>query len=209
MNTKIQIFLRFTIALVVAIVIIYVCLNITHHSTNRFIRFNQLYTISNLRTTSEAIKKYRQKHGALPRSLKQLGTDPEFSKFQKNGTLTDSWNRPLIYTVNKDTFVLMSYGQDNMSGGIGINCDLSNRDLNPAAAKISMKDVLTYPHMQGMLWASFGSGALAFLLVLIAIDPDDLDQRKWISVGLKFLLTLIATFILAMIITMAHYPSGH
>lgn len=209
MGKRIQTILRFIIAAVVGVAIIWICLGVTRNSTNQFIRQNQGYTVDQLRFTDAAIQKFRQKHGKLPRSLKQLTADPEFSKLQYRGEISDSWYQPLIYKIDGDNYILISYGRDKKPGGIGLDCDLSNADLNPAAAKVSLKEAFSYQDMQGMIWMSFISGVVVFMCMLIAIDPDDLDHRKWLSLGLKFLVTLIATYFISIIITALHYPSGH
>jgi general secretion pathway protein G len=200
---------RFAIAALTGIVIIGICLNVTWNDAGVYIQFPQMFTRRTLKYTALAVEEYRQKKGTLPRSLSQLNGMSDAPIIQDNGVIWDSWRHPLIYKVHKDNFTLMSYGRDGKPGGIGLDCDLSSANPKPATAALPFLQVIFHPLARGMVWTSVISGVLTFLLIFSVVTPIDLSQQRWRELAFKLLFTLIATYFVAVFITMLHVPSGH
>lgn len=209
MNKKNQIILRFAIAFIVGIAITGICLNVTWQSAGVYIQFPQKFTRKTLKHTALAIEEYRKKKGTLPHSLRQLSSMPDAPMIQETGAVWDSWRHPLVYEVDKNSFTLMSYGRDGKPGGIGLDCDLSSINPEPAAAALPFLQVMFYPSAQPMVIMSFFSGIMAFLLILVIVKPVDLSREKLIELAFKLIVTLIATYFVAITITLLHVPSGH
>jgi len=196
---------RFAIASLVGIVIIGVCLNATWKMAGSKIRYSQIFTQRILTRVDTAIKEYRRQKGVLPQSLSQLSKVP----IRDNGVILDSWEHPLVYKMHKDNYTLISYGRDGKPGGVGLDCDLSSANPKPAAAALPFLQVIFHPLVRGMVWTSVISGVFTFLLIFSVVTPIDLSQHRWGELAFKLLFTLIATYFVAVFITMLHVPSGH
>ena len=69
-----------------------------------------------------SLNDYQKTHGTFPQSL----SDPIFEFANGNAYhLQDSWNRPILYSVEGNGFRLSSFGRDGVPGGIGLDSDWS------------------------------------------------------------------------------------
>jgi len=150
----------------------------------------------------------QRKTGVLPRSPGQI-RNPDNTPYADDGIIFDGWRRPLRFAVRGDSYVITSLGRDGKPGGVGLDCDLSNRDLHPRAATLPVSQIVFNPSLQGMVVAMLVSGALTFLLTFKSVKLPHGSWGNWVALGVQLAVTLAATVFVAMIITMLHYPSGH
>ncbi len=86
----------------------------------------QIYTIRDLKQIRDAIDAYRQAHGKLPAKLAELPVSKK-CRFgvDEQGQPKDFWGHPIVYRVEGDSYVLLSYGQDGKPGGTDFDEDLT------------------------------------------------------------------------------------
>jgi hypothetical protein len=72
-----------------------------------------------IRQTLSGLDGFHKEYERYPDSLKS------FQKYypQVQDFAVDPWGRPLLYTVNKDSFHIGSLGRDGVSGGVGLDAD--------------------------------------------------------------------------------------
>jgi Type II secretion system (T2SS), protein G len=172
--------------------------------------YNQSTTHRLLKQVDAAIQRYRQTTGTLPRTLGQLSGDPDLPfRISEDGTIRDGWYNPLVYSVQGDRYLIISYGKDGKPGGTGINYDLTQLKPDPPEAQLTFRQFLSHPRTQKMLSCSPIAGALAMILTFVLLRPSDLTRKGIIGLGFKLGLTLAATLFVGVIIAGLHAPVGH
>lgn len=147
-------------------------------------RVLQSYTISRLQAIDTAIRAYYQKKGSLPRSLNQIHAE-EYLRLnvEKNGSVLDSWRHPIIYSVADSDYHIVSLGRDGKLGGSGVNCDLSNDNINPFDAKVTFDEFLHNPMAINCFLICLLAGSTAGYrsgLVLYATNSSQKNSLKLI-----------------------------
>jgi hypothetical protein len=85
-----------------------------------------LATLEKLDSLQHEIERHRQTTGYLPADLGELRAVRFYHRFSTDaaGRVLDSWDRPIQYRVEGDTFELYSLGADGQPGGSGRDADL-------------------------------------------------------------------------------------
>jgi hypothetical protein len=162
MDNRNPFILRLTIAGVVGLLVTAVALS-TVRSGAYYIGHPQYFTRKRIKNIETAIAQYRQKTHSLPRSLKQLLTLPDAQfPIEPDGTVRDYWNHAFVYSLQGNSYHLVSYGRDGKPEGIGLDCDLSNTNPDPPEAEPTFLQLLFHPLSQGMVVTSLICGALTF-----------------------------------------------
>ena len=181
------------------------------------VRPQQWYTQHLLREIDEAITAYQQKFNTLPRSLDQLRTTGQPLPFTKEavivdgekGVILDGWHRPFLCSFDGTNFLVTSYGRDGKPGGIGLDCDLTNKNRHPRESSLTFFQFVSDMGLRGMVGTCIICGVLTFLLSLLTIKPSDLTRQGRFVLGRKLVATVIGAVIVAVIISALHIPSGH
>jgi len=117
------------------------------------------HTWRDLLLLRDKIEKYRQANGKLPKSLNDLD-------IVKNPC--DSWGKPLVYRVEGDRFVLMSYGRDEQPGGSGSDADIfADPDAGPPKMSFWEFTEDSTPQANGVKLCALVAGLLTLPLCLL------------------------------------------
>lgn len=201
---------RFWISLAFSVLIMMCALSAIHDETDR-IEFRGLLSDQSeirprIKEWDNAVRAYRRKNGALPKSLEQLydgfpqGHKPHFY---------DLWGGPFVYKVVGNRYQIISYGRDGQPGGLGEDCDLSNDYLNPPVSHLSYLEFLTNPARMHATVASLICGIIAFLAGWATVGKLEMTPAGYTALAIKLSFTLVATLFITCIVVMLHVPSGH
>jgi hypothetical protein len=203
--------LRLLIALGVGFVVsaIAVISSWRNEGGNVFLQPERFTTRRGLERLDQAIAAYRKETGKLPATLSQI-PDPELLVLRfEDGVLRDFWGGPILYTTDGENYTILSHGSDGKPGGRGLACDLSNHDLRPRNSYPTLGQFLFAMHTEYILLACLGGGALAFLTALVTIRGPDLQRSGWASLAVKLGTTILATTLVAGLMSALEVPSGH
>ncbi len=169
---------------------------------------SQRSTISSLNEINREIAKYRATKKKLPPTLENLW-ELKDNKLQgrKGELIKDSWRKPYQYTVKGDHYLIISYGEDGRPGGVGINQDLTSENPSSQNVKMPLAQFLTYSEMQGMVQTACLSGALSAFLCFKTLSPALIKRGNLPKTIASGLVLLLATCLVAGIITALHLPS--
>lgn len=150
----------------------------------------------------DEVRAYRRKHGALPRSLAQLG-DLSGSGLgrDEHGRIPDAWFSPYLYEVDGNNFRILSYGRDGRQGGVGLDCDLASDNLYPRAARLTYAEFFTYDRGSQTLIAAFCSGVL---VVVVSWCTFGKFSYWFLRLALLLLVTLSVLMCASIVITSTH-----
>jgi len=147
-----------------------------------------------------------------PASLEELRhRDQSWHRIQRNqnGSPLDGWGRPFLYSVDGTRYVITSLGRDAKPGGIGLDCDLSNRDAWPRQAVPTLGQFLVHRVTRGMIFTCLTCGVLAGLLSLITVKPSALESRAVLSLLVKLGVTVLGALFAADMMSFLHIPNYH
>ena len=167
---------------------------------------DRMVTSYTLIQINKAIADYRLTHHALPRSLSQLKTGTGDGDYSRQ---PDGWGRPFVYTVRGAHYLVISYGRDGKPGGAGWDADMTSDDPRPPRAGPTFHQFLTDPETQDLVQWAYISGILASLLCWFTVRPKTLTWRSALGLAGQVLVTLAAAAVIALAITVLHFPSGH
>ena len=163
-----------------------------------------------LPVVEDAVAAYKEQHDSLPDSLQQFSFSGENHLLcDEQGIPVDGWQRPLLYEVKGDSYVITSLGRDGEVGGVGLDCDLTNLNPYPRAARLPLGQFLFDVPRQNILGACLASGVLAFIVSWIVVRPQILSSKDRRSLLIRIVLTIVATLIAAYCMAFFHLPSGH
>lgn len=173
-------------------------------------RYRQGRTRFQLQLAERDVRTYRDRFGKLPRSLDQLGRLPEPRvRLDRDGQVRDGWDRPLGYAIQRDGYLLFSYGRDGRPGGNSLDADLTHRNLRPPEARLAYRELFSLRETRGMVFTCFLGGLCAAMLAWWVTSPEDINWHALPVLGIKLLLTGGAALFVAMVLTVLHVPTGH
>lgn len=200
---------RLLVAAIFGVLVAMLALSTTR-SASHYLTYPQFRTARTFEKLSASLDAYRKANGAFPPTLSALSSLPEpHFKPDSNELIPDGWGEPILYACNGHTFTLQSLGADKQPGGVGLDCDLSNRAPRPPQAEIPFWILVVHPLVRGMVWVALGCGVLAGILAFASVNPRDLTPQGWPIFLAKMLGTLVAASLMALFVTMMHVPSGH
>jgi len=202
----IQLIPRLVLSSIAGLIIFGIGINATWTSSQGHAPLLQRMTRKYMGIVDSDIQAYHKKHGKWPASLNVVGLDPDFPDNNDGNVWVDSWGRPYVYRVTKNSYSLMSYGRDGKPGGVGLDSDISMHNAN---SEMPFLQAMTDPWASEMIEASVFGGLLTFFLTFFLIRPADLNREKWGCLLAKLAPTLIVLFYLTLLIVALDYPSGH
>jgi hypothetical protein len=126
------------------------------------------------------------------------------------GTNTvDGWGHPLNIVQDGSNFMIVSYGRDEKLGGIGLDCDLTSRDLWPRQSLPTLLQFYRDLPSTGIVKSCIFSGVLALITSLLAIKLPTLNRQNIIRACWKLGATIIGAVLVSIFISELHIPSGH
>ncbi len=205
----VRLLLGLIVGAIVAAISIYIAWynNVVEHY-NEYLCREQMVTRWRLEYLDQTVKEYIQKSNSLPQSLEQA-IDASTNGISYAEPLTDGWHHPFQYSVTGPHCIITSYGADNKPGGIGINCDLANKNPRPKERKMTFPQFLKAPAARGMVNCSIICGFAAALICISGVKTTQLSDHPVTSLVFRLFATVIAATILAIMITGLHVPSGH
>jgi hypothetical protein len=172
-------------------------------------RQEQYITQLQLEDIDAAITQFKQHHGATPHSIEDVLSRTNLNYWRLQGSNVDGWKRPFAYSYDGTNFLVTSYGRDGKRGGIGLDCDLTNKDWKPKQATPTFAQFLFYMPTRGMINTCIVCGGLAFLLAIFTIRVPHLHSPELFPIVLQIVATIIGALIVTVFISALHIPSGH
>lgn len=128
-------------------------------------------TERNLRSIDAALKDLVLNGKPLPRQLTidELPLLSGTSQVDDQGRAVDGWNHLLLYQAEGNAFTITSLGRDGRPGGVGIDCDRTNSQLNPPEAGIPF----------GQFWRVLASPQVVLSCQLCALVVFLLGLTAW------------------------------
>jgi hypothetical protein len=206
-------FVRIVIGLAVGAVVASISIYIAWYNNvveqyNDLLCREQIWTRSRLDWLDEVVKEYQRKSNSLPQSLEQA-INASTNAIPNAGSAMDAWHHPLQYTVTGSNYLIVSYGEDGLPGGEGVNCDLTNRNPRPKERKMTFLQFLKAPAARAMINCSLICGFAAALICASTVKKTQLTDRTIKSMVLRLFFTTMGATIIAIFITAIHVPSGH
>lgn len=200
MNARKQRITRLALSLAFGIAVMSVPLSLILGGTQArsTVSFKSRLTSSQLQKVERALRGYYANHGVYPKSLNVLKM-----------VTRDGWRRPLLYSLPDGKPLIESLGSDGKRGGVGLDADVSNRNLSPAAAQIPFWARLFEREAQGVTLASLICGLVAGTLFFAGVRRQTFEPKTLPMLGVSLVLSLALAVFGAMIITSVHIPSGH
>ena len=166
-----------------------------------------------LREIDEAITAYQQKSNAPPRSLDQLQALEVEEKrrlpFDENGIIVDGWRRQFVFTVDGTNCLVTSYGQDGKPGGIGVDCDLTNKNRHPKESLPTFLQFVSDSNLRGVTGTCVFCGILTFFLCFYIVKLPELTRRGIVGLGITLGATVVGAVFVAVMMSALHIPTGH
>ena len=160
--------------------------------------FERRVTLASLKKMDKILGDKYRSSGTYPARLENVGLQRR-----------DGWKRPFLYSLSDGKPLIESLGSDGKRGGVGLNADLSNRNLYPAAARISFWQRPFEREAQGVALASLICGSIASALFLAAVRRQTFEPKTLPALGMAILFSLALASFGALVIAMFHVPSGH
>lgn len=162
-----------------------------------YIVFPQWRTQSQIERTMRSLDEFRAKHGYFPATLSGL-----------NVSGRDGWGRSLRHSLVGGKPLVESLGQDGFRGGRGLDADLSNQNLRPLEANLSLQQKLEQPLAQPMIGVAILCGLVSGISVFSSLKNTPRPQ-SWLAFAGSLLVSFGIAVVGAVFITMVHIPSGH
>lgn len=157
------------------------------------------------------IDDYKATTGHWPARLTDLPAVKEHNVHLDNaGNPVDSWDRPLHYRVEGESYTLFSYGRDGQAGGFGQDADLyAGRVLSEE----QRPTLWQYSHTRDALPALIASvmaGVVAFPIFLLNARGKEGKRPSLVMVLLANAVTAVFAVLAAVMISGLHVvPGGH
>ncbi len=169
-------------------------LPVVEASTERVL---QTYMKSRMGKIDSAVKGYHQQKHIFPLSLNQLDTNGLRFNVDNNGNVIDIWHHPILYSVKGNNYRIISLGRDGKPGGNGVDCDLSNDDLNPNDDTITFSEFLLNPMAINTCMICFLAGSIAGYRSWLALRAIESSQKKSLKLMLRLFYVGVSTLFVA------------
>ncbi len=225
MTKRQQILIRLLIASLAGMLIFGLSIRVAWQGiqTNFRVLSERYRTLQLMENLTEDLNEYREKHGEFPPSLLEFklvmageeATKEEaerswiWSVIDEEGMIRDAWDHPMVYRIEGDSILLLSYGRDGLPGGLGLDHDFSNQDPFPPAAKPTFEQFLYELPTDMMIFTCVMAGVFTSLLIFRAVNPVDLQAKYLPWLFAKLIMVLLVTWLFAVPMSLLHAPSGH
>jgi hypothetical protein len=169
-------------------------------------------TSHTLRQLSQAIDNYHAETGQLPQ---QLGDVVAACQTDRDRDLItyyckDSWENPIEYTTDGETYELVSYGRDGKPGGMGLDADRTRHNPRPREAYPTLSQILATHYADRIVGVTLISGAVALILGLVAaFSPPFTKNWHLLELTARIITTIIATCVFGAMLAMIHAVQRH
>jgi hypothetical protein len=155
------------------------------------------------------IKNFQSGTDRLPKDLHEVEKWTEFPPYEREGWANDAWGRTLIYQCSDKHFRLTSYGHDGVSGGTGLDADLTSDGANPQPP--TFWQFLTYREADTVRIACIGASLFAFFVAMYASTKDAREGKKASATESLISLAIMVgvSVVGAVFMGGLEYPSGH
>ncbi|HSU54518.1 MAG TPA: type II secretion system protein GspG [Candidatus Dormibacteraeota bacterium] len=164
----------------------------------------QYVTEIKLRNLRDCVEAYRQRTGYPPGSLPEL-TNGDGSELLPGEFLEDGWRHRFRYELSTN-YLIISYGRDDKPGGTGFDCDLTSRNLRPAARAVTFGQFISYQPARAMHSTCAGAGLLTACLALVVVRKPVFSLSGMITISFRLGATALGAIIVAVILAGLHYP---
>jgi hypothetical protein len=166
--------------------------------------YERVGTVYKLRILANDIESYRKEVGRLPATLNDLTNITGGTSL-----ISDSWDRPFVYSTEGTNYLIKSFGRDGKPGGRGLDCDLTTRDLKPPESALPLKQFLRDVQTGPMLGTCVVSGFITFLLTIILVKRPAFSRSGLKSLGLRIGAVVIGAALVAGLMASLHVPVHH
>jgi hypothetical protein len=205
--------LRILIAGCVGLLISGVALKVAWQQSRSSIAWwEQRQTEFELDKIREAVRAYLQLSNVCPDNFEQLQSMTNYVvdlEYYHHDKFADYWGYPFVFLKEGTNCVVVSYGQDGKPGGVGIDCDLTTTNSVPKESTPTFGQFWSNERTQDMIGWCFICGLMAALLSFLTVRIPDFTRRGLIILGLSLMSTIVGAFLISIIITVLHVPSGH
>lgn len=158
----------------------------------------------------EAIEGHRQATGELPANLAELDIVKEKQIPVKDGYPIDAWRHYVVYFRHADRYDLLSYGADNMPGGVGKFADIRVGVPDTWPEQPSLTEFAGLREGTPVLLASILAGLLAFPICFInARQPTEKPPSLRAVLLSNLILGALAVLAALMMAALHMMPGGH
>ncbi len=190
-----------------------ISISVIYHQTQGILfRRAQFRTVSELRTLDELIIVYRSDKGSLPRHLNEALIHNGIEEEEKQSLyLIDRWGHPYQYQVSGEDYEILSYGQDGVPGGRGLNADISSKlkSLRSSKYEPTLTQFIFELPTKGILVSCILSGIAGCVLAIrLMVREKATRPRIWETVC-AMVVTIACSIILAGVMSFHHLPLGH
>jgi hypothetical protein len=230
---RLPLLLRLVVSLVVGCLVLAISCDVAFDQfrDSHVVGLPGIRTLAYIAALRDAVETYRSERHSLPSSLRNLPMPKgAYVQTDESGAPVDGWRRPFRYSTDGAKYQIVSYGRDGKLGGLGIDCDLSTRDLAEHEALVQ-KNTLPLVRRARPTFEQFirdrgefgmaGSGymmfvmsivtaAVALVLSLVSLSGRVPAHRGVWTLIRRFLITIAATLFIALVyIIPFHAPTGH
>jgi hypothetical protein len=167
-------------------------------------RGGEIYVRHELDRFEEAIESHRKATGRLPATLAELDVVKDPDRLDADGQVIDSWRHPYQYRVEGDGFTLYSFGGDGQAGGEGLDADVYPRSTGRRLQTPTLRQFTFDLGTEGIRWTCVAAGVCAALACLL---PS--RRRRGAGFFSRVIPTAVGAVIMALVISLHHYPTGH
>jgi Type II secretion system (T2SS), protein G len=153
-----------------------------------------------------AIEKHRGETGRLPATLAELvpPTDHRAGWVRADGKIADRWDNPYPYRVEGNGYELFSLGRDGRPGGEGLDADIYPKSVGRPREMPTLRQFAFELETKGVMVLCALAGACSAIVCVLPFPKRSRAERLG-----RIVATIVGTFIAAVVMSLAHVPSGH
>ena len=143
-----------------------------HASQGPSLNKEQRYTQMQLELINDAITDYRERFGRLPSSLLELASRNHSLMGNEGESVLDGWGRPIRYREDGQEVFVVSYGRDGKAGGLGLDFDLTDKNIWPEQANPTFSQFILEMPSGSLVIVCLVCGAATGLVLFIAVGSN-------------------------------------
>lgn len=183
----------------------------------------QLWTQLDIRELNAAIVEYEKASSSPPLYLEELQLPSRrirpskgHALVKKDGVFVDGWGRPYYYSSNGESYTLRSFGRDGEIRGLGLDRDLTHWNdrperydqYGPRGEKApSFQQFFFELPTEGILLTCSMLSIVGGLVIFMLVREGDLSGENGIEFWIKITVTVVASVVIATIMSIGHIPS--
>ena len=164
------------------------------------LKLGQKVTRKRIQQATVALNEWKREHKKYP---------APFSVDARYLVGVDGWRRPFHYSLINGVPLIESLGRDGVCGGVGLDCDISNRNLHPANERMPRLQQITHPAMRRVVFVALLCGVLAGSLVFWSLQNGATRPESRLGLAISLSVSFVMAAYGALVIAASHIPSGH